>query len=363
MMTLISQAALFAGPGQPWQFKSLPLPLARDSEILVRVLLCTLCGSDLHSILGRRNTPVPAVLGHEIVGQIVAMGPQAPTRDQQGAELKIGDRVCWAITTHCGSCHYCQRQLPQKCLNGSKYGHHRVPEDGFWQGGLAQHCLLTSGTDIFRLPESISLEAAAPLSCATATIAAAIRIADIQPNESILVVGAGLLGLTACAFARQRRPKLVVCVESDPARQEVARRFGADAVADACQSISQCTELPAGEITHGFDCIIECTGNNAATLQALERLRLGGRMVLVGAVYPSEPVPLVLEQIVRRHVTIHGVHNYRSEDLAAAIDFMADAEKRFPFADLVHPSFRLQEIESAIDAAQDRRNIRVAIRP
>ncbi|MFN9986425.1 MAG: alcohol dehydrogenase, partial [Pirellula sp.] len=101
----------------------------------------------------------------------------------------------------------------------------------------------------------------------------------------------------------------------------------------------------------------------AGLLEAIELVRVGGRIVLVGAVFPSEPAPLIVERIVRKHLTLHGVHNYRSDDLLTAVDFMERQGNSFPFEELVSHVYPLAELADGITAAQVGSNIRVAIAP
>src|SRR6185369_16360679 len=118
-----SLAAVFTGARQPLDMRRISVPNLQRAEILVRVLGCTLCGSDLHTFDGRRTVAVPTILGHEIVGRIEAFGPTASLHDFGGEELQIGDRVTWSIVASCGECFYCRRGLQQKCERMVKYGH------------------------------------------------------------------------------------------------------------------------------------------------------------------------------------------------------------------------------------------------
>ncbi|MFT3920919.1 MAG: alcohol dehydrogenase catalytic domain-containing protein [Myxococcales bacterium] len=217
-----SQAAIFAGtPGQIELQEILP-PEPGAGEILVRILGCTLCGSDLHTFEGRRQAPVPTVLGHEIVGRIEALGANAPRHDMAGKNLQVGDRVTWAIVANCGECFYCERKLPQKCLAAVKYGHEKLQPGRELLGGLAEHCLLTPGTSLVRLPDDLPLEVACPANCATATAAAAVEAAGDLGGAVVCVLGAGLLGLTVCAMVKSRGAAEVICVELDPRRRAQA---------------------------------------------------------------------------------------------------------------------------------------------
>src|SRR5262245_9618669 len=108
-------AMVFAGAGQPLETLQFPVPTPRGTEVLVRVTCCTLCRSDLHTHAGRRVEATPTVLGHEMVGRIEAFGPESPRRDANGVPVALGNRVSWSIAVGCGSCFFCQDDLPQKC--------------------------------------------------------------------------------------------------------------------------------------------------------------------------------------------------------------------------------------------------------
>lgn len=355
-----SQAALFHGPNSDWEIRTAHADPPADRQILVRVLACTICGSDLHTICGRRAAHTPAILGHEIIGEILEFGTNTPSIDAAGQPLSPGDRIVWTVVASCGECFFCQHDLPQKCLKGYKYGHQHIADDLCWHGGFASHCTLLPGTQIVKIPKQIDDLEAAPLSCATATIAAALRTLKLTDNESVLVIGAGMLGLTACAMAHTLRPSALVCIEPDPYRRSLALRFGATACVSPNSPDSESLTL---KYPLGFDAVIECSGSNPGAQTAIQMARTGGRIILVGAVFPSEPVPIVVEQLVRKQLSIHGVHNYQIKDLLAATEFMGQYNNRFPFKELVEHSFPLEQIQQAITCAQVPQNIRVAIRP
>lgn len=355
-----SLAAVFDGVADQLELRRLPLPTLQPSEVLVRVLGCTLCGSDLHSVEGRRAVPVPTVLGHEIVGEIVELGSNAPSHDLARHELKVGDRVTWAIVASCGRCGFCERGLPQKCLNSVKYGHEPFRDGQELLGGLAEHCLLVAGTAIVRLPDELPLEVVCPASCATATIAAALEAAGDLNGRSVCLIGAGMLGLTACAMARVRGASEVVCVDPNDQRRQQALKFGAGRVAKPEE-----LEAVAAEVTGraGFDVVVELSGHPSAFAMAWPLIRIGGTLVLVGSVFPAPPVSVALEQIVRRHLSIRGIHNYAPRHLLAAVEFLAAHHRAFPFAALVARWLPLSSIAEAFAQGRDPRAIRVGVRP
>ncbi len=355
-----SRAAVFHGHPQPLELCTFPTPQPARGEVLVRVLGCTLCGSDLHTVEGRRAAPVPTVLGHEIVGEIVSCGDASSPHDLAGNVLSLGDRITWSLVARCGECFYCQRGLPQKCAHAVKYGHEAQRPGRELLGGLAEHCLLVPGTAIVRLPEDLPLEVACPASCATATVAAGLETAGRLQDRCVLILGAGMLGLTACAMAKTQGTREVIAVDVDAERREQALAFGATHAAppDAMKELVQ--QVTGG---YGVDAMLECSGSSTAFEAAWPSVRLGGAIVLIGSVFPSPPVPLPLEQVVRRNLALHGVHNYRPEHLAAAVEFLAAHHEEFPLKDLVSRWFPLDDVRTAIEYARDSRAIRIGVRP
>jgi len=342
------------------ELRELLLRQPQDNELVVRVLGCTLCGSDLHSYEGRRAVPVPTVLGHEIVGKIESLGSSAGFRDLAGNSLRVGDRISWAIVASCGQCFYCRRDLPQKCQRAVKYGHEAFQPGRELLGGLAEHCLLVPGTAIVRLPDEIPLAAACPASCATATIVAALEAAGNLQARTVCVLGAGLLGLTACAMARTLGAREVICVDVNAERAARALGFGSTQAIAPDQMPAKITAATEGQ---GVDVVVELSGAPQAFEAAWPLVCTGGTIVLVGSVFPSAPIPVHLEQVVRRHLSIRGVHNYAPKHLLAAVQFLSEQHAQFPFAELVADWYPLDDVAQACEAARDPNHVRIGIRP
>ncbi|MBS0210966.1 MAG: zinc-binding dehydrogenase [Planctomycetes bacterium] len=349
---------VFSGAGRPLEAKRFALPTLGEREVLVRVTGCTLCGSDLHTYTGRRSVPVPTVLGHEILGHIAVFGPGAARQDFTGQPLAEGDRVTWAIVANCGDCFYCRRDLPAKCLHSVKFGHEPLRDGQELTGGLAEYCVLPRGSAIFRLPDQLSDKVACPANCATATVAAVLEAAGAVRKRAVLVLGAGMLGLTACAMANLAGASAVICCDVLPERRQKAMAFGASAVASPDNVAEFVTQLTDG---HGVDAVLELSGSTDALEQSLPLLRLGGTAVLAGAVFPTRPLTLEPERLVRRNLTLRGVHNYAPRHLEAALRFLAAAE-RFPFASLVSSWLPLAHAEQAFQQAHHGHAYRIGVR-
>lgn len=355
-----SLAAVYYGHPGEIELTQIQTPEPSGFEILVRVEACTLCGSDLHSFKGARKVAVPTILGHEITGRIETFGPRASRVDASGQPLTEGDRVVWALVASCGECFFCERGLTQKCLRAVKYGHQAFTEGHELLGGLAEHCLLMPGTTIVLVPDGLSLEVVTPSSCATATIAAALETVETLQGRSVLITGAGLLGLTAAAMARSRGASEVIVCDVNSLRRGRAIQFG------ATRSVSpNDVSAVVSEVTKdlGIDLAIELSGATAAFDSLWPHVRLGGTIALVGSVFPSDPVAISMEQIVRRNLTIRGIHNYGPKHLVEAVRFLADNHQIYPLESIVSQWFPLTEVRTALAAAMNPENIRIGIRP
>jgi alcohol dehydrogenase len=327
--------------------------------ILVEVVACTLCGSDLHTLHGRRSVATPTILGHEILGRVVEFGPFAPRIDASGTPLRMGDRVTWAVVASCGECFYCRKGLPQKCERGTKYGHEAIRPGLELTGGLARHCLLVPGTAIFRIPDDLPDAVACPANCATATVAAALDAAGPLSGARVLVMGSGMLGLTAAAWARSMGAEAVVACDANPDRLALSRSFDASHAASPESVAEVVLEATDGR---GVDAAFELTGAADAVETVVPLVRMGGALILVGPVCPTRPVPINPESIVRRCLTLRGIHNYRPRDLQAAVGFLA-SQRRFPFDSLVSAWQPLSVLEEIVRTPHQPDKPRIGIRP
>lgn len=358
----MQRAAVFHGASRRMEMIRFPTPEPRGAELLVRVACCTLCRSDLHTHAGRRTEPTPTVLGHEIVGRIEAFGPQAPRHDAEGVPLSVGSRVSWAVAVGCGSCFFCAEDLPQKCECPYKYGHERLSTERPLGGGLADWVVLVPGTVLFRVADAVPDLVAAPANCATATVAALLRHGGPVAGRTVLILGGGVLGVTACAMARTADARAVLVSDPVPACRERALRFGATHVFPA-----ETEELTAGvhQLTQGrgADLVLELAGVAASVQAALALARIGGTVVLAGTVAPLETIRFDPENVVRRLLTIRGVHNYHPRDLATALGFLAGPGRAFPWQSLVVAEYPLERADEAFAAAHAQPGVRIAVTP
>jgi putative phosphonate catabolism associated alcohol dehydrogenase len=352
-------AAVFCGHGEPFDLRRYPVPQPGAGECLVRVSCATICGSDVHTWHGRRQEPTPCVLGHEIVGRIEAFGENAPKHDLRGRELRVGDRVTWTVAASCGECFFCREGLPQKCGSLFKYGHTALSPAGVFHGGFAEVCLLAPGTGILRLPDNLSDEDAAPANCAVATVAAVMRHAGVIEGRCVAVLGCGVLGLTACAMARALGAGMILACDLDASRGASALEMGASSFHTPDGLAEAARELTGGR---GADFALEFAGPPEAVELALAVLRTGGTAVIAGTTIPGRPVALDAHQLMRRMLTVRGVHNYAPEDLVTAVDFLVRPDFQPLIARIRGEAYPLEGIEDAFAAAAATPGRRVVLR-
>lgn len=346
--------AVYDTPNGPFRIARYPLREPRRDEVLVRIRMATICRSDIHSYQGHRPSPCPGLLGHEIVGDVVALGA-AVTHDMRDDPLAVGDRVTWSEYFVPGRSHARDvLDLPQKAPGVDKYGHMSCEAAPHHHGGFGEYCYIRPDSWILKLPASISDAEATPINCGVATMCAVIEAACVRLGQTVIVQGLGLLGLYGAALAKSLGASRVIGVDAVPARRALGLRFGADLALHPDVAAA----LPADA-----DAVIEVCGDAAAIPTGLGWLRAGGRYLVAGMVNPGSMVTLDANLLLRRCVTLVGVHNYHPRHLIQALAFVVDNRTRFPFGELVEGRYRLDEVDRAMADAAGRRVLRAAIVP
>lgn len=343
-----SLQAVFHGKNQPFTYETVPVPALGQGEILVRNEYTTLCRSDLNTYSGKRTEKTPTVLGHEIVGLIEALGPSAPATDARGAPLRVGDRVTWAIYASDPCSCMARMGIPQKGSDLFKYGHELLTPASTLHGGLAEHCVLRKNTPIIRIAGPIPLPVIALINCSVATVTGSLRLAGDVKDRNVLIAGAGMLGIIACALCRSAGARNVIAVDIDDARLATARDFGVNhtlKLVPGGPTLKQqlASALPGESVTVALD-----YSGVPDTMEALlAALGIGGTLVFIGATYPQRALAINAEQLVRNVHTIRGLHNYNEQDFVAAVEFIERHHADYPFATLVHDKFDLSAVDEA----------------
>ena len=364
-MNKTGRAVVYEAPNAPFEVREYPVRDARAGEVLVRITMSTICRSDIHSYEGHRPNPCPGILGHEIIGVIEQIG-EGIGNDMRGDPLAVGDRVTWTEYFADGASYYRDvHDMPQKAPGLRKYGHDLVDDDPHFLGGFADYCYILPGTGILKLPDELSDEEATPLNCGVATMISVTEAADIAMGETVVIQGLGLLGIYGCAIARARGAARVIALDAVPARLEFAKQFGADLTFDvSARSEDELVEaVRAASPPDGPDVVLEVCGVPSVVPTGIRMLRIGGRYVIGGLVNPGAHFTLDGNELLRKWITLRGIHNYHPRHLIQALDFVMANRDRFPFKAIVDSRFGLDQLDEAFKKASSRSVMRAAIVP
>jgi putative phosphonate catabolism associated alcohol dehydrogenase len=364
-MAQLGKVAVYERSNLPFELREFPLRPPRADEILVRVRMSTICRSDIHSYQGHRPNPCPGVLGHEIIGTIIEMGANT-RRDMRGDDLAIGDRITWSEYFIPGANYYSEiLDLPHKSPGVEKYGHKSASDDPHFHGGFGEYCYILPHSWVLKLPAELTDEEATPINCGVATMISVVEATEVTLGQTVVIQGLGLLGLYGAAICKSRGARLVVGLDMVAARRELARRFGVDVALDPASfsAASLVEEVRLLCRPDGADAVIEQCGAPEVIPTGLQFLRTGGTYVLGGIVNPDAWVRFDANLLLRKLITLRGVHNYHPRHLIQACDFVVSHRERFPFGDLVDAKYRLDQVNQAMTDAAERRVLRAAIVP
>ena len=276
-----------------FEFVDAPEPRIGESEVLVKVSACGICGSDIHGMDGSTGRRIPPIImGHEASGVITQVGARVDG-------FKPGDTVTFDSTLSCGECWHCRRGEINLCERRRVLG---VSCDEYRCHGAFADLVAVPGNVLYRIPSGVSFHHAAmtePLSVAFH----GVRLARPEVAESAVVVGAGMIGLLIIQVLRAAGCTTVVALDVDPEKMRLARELGADLALDARapDCVKRILEQTQGR---GADLALEAVGTTSAIASAVAAVRKGGRVVLVGNVSPKIELPL--QAVVTRQIALLG---------------------------------------------------------
>jgi S-(hydroxymethyl)glutathione dehydrogenase/alcohol dehydrogenase len=257
-------------------------------QVRSRVRAAGVCHSDLSARNGGLPQPVPAILGHEAAGDVIAVGDGV-------ADLAVGDRVIASWLPPCGSCPSCLRGEPYLCMAHviAAYIEPRflvgdTPAFGMAGCGAFAEEMVVPQEGAVKIAADVPYEVAALVGCGVMTgVGAVINTARVEPGATVVVIGCGGVGIAAIQGARLSGAAVIVGVDTVPSKHEAARRFGATHAVHPDQLGALTAELTAGE---GFDYAFEVVGTPQTIRAAWTAARRGGTVVVVGAGRPDQQV-------------------------------------------------------------------------
>ena len=305
----------------------LPDPQPGPDDVLIKTAYCGICGTDLHIIAGESPAAEEVVPGHEFSGTVIEVGSAVKN-------LQAGDRVCVDPNTHCGHCPACRQGKIHFCQNLKPIG-------VFQNGAMAQLCKAPA-SHVYKLPEKISLSAAAltePVSCIAHGWQ---RLLPIMDNPSICILGSGLIGTLWGLYLREQGLNDILYSEPKQNRRQAIEQFGFRAV--AAEKFGK-EKNPAKTV---FDVIIECSGNPTAIESAIPKLNDQGKFLLFGVCPQDSEITVSPFQIFRQELTILGSF-INPGSFTRALDFLMKTSESINKLDI--KLFSLNEYKEAFRAA------------
>ena len=274
------------------ELADLPTPQPRSDEVLIRVAACGICGSDVHGYDGSSGRRIPPlVMGHEAAGTIESAGSAVKN-------FTPGDRVTFDSTVYCGECSNCRRGDINLCDRRQVLG---VSCGDYRRAGAFAEFVAVPARILHRLPEDLPFAEAAMLE-AVAVAIHAVNLAEISASTTALVIGAGTIGILTLQALRAAGCARVFVTDVDADRLAMARELGANEILLSDESLNKkLLQLTDGE---GVDIALEAVGSNETVALAIDSVRKGGGVVLIGNITPNVNLPL--QKVVSRQIRLQG---------------------------------------------------------
>jgi D-arabinose 1-dehydrogenase-like Zn-dependent alcohol dehydrogenase len=354
------RAAVITAHNQPLEIQRVPIPKLDSGSLLVKITASTLCGTDVHRWHGPLSDgdTLPIITGHEPCGTIEEIAGERT--DILGSPVKRGDRVVWSYVA-CGSCYYCAVALqPCICPERASWGHNRSDEHPYLLGSCAEYMYVPKECLIIKVPDEVSSASAAASACAYRTVMHGFdRLGAIKSTETVVIQGSGPLGNFATAVARDHGAKQVLTIGAPAVRLEVTKRMGADAVLNL-EEITDPKDRRKWVCDHtdgrGADIVVQ-VANNMAVPEGLTMLRDGGRFVNIGAGGNAN----ISVRSLPQEMIFHTIRSGEPRHWLQAIDFLASRKKTFPFEEMISKSYKLEQIDEALQAMANYQVVKAVI--
>ncbi len=346
--------AVLKGAKGPWEFQRWALPDPEPGAILVKVTYANVCGSDLH--IWRGESPIPdggRPMGHEMTGRIVALGPGVET-DSTGQPLGEGDRIIYNYFFPCGRCPACLRDQPECCPNKRRPGNYRTENFPHFVSAFSEYYYLLPGHVCVKVPEDMPDALVAPINCALCQVIQALDAGGFSQGDSIVVQGAGGLGLNMIAAARDMGAGKVIAVDAIPGRLKLAQEFGADAVIDIRELRTAEDRIAAvKELTNGYGAqfAADVAGVKGVIAEGLQMLGSGGTYLEVGSIVPGFDFQLDPRWSCQQSLRYIAFSQYDPRIVPRALDFMVRTRGRVPWDKVVSHTFPFEAVQEAFQQA------------
>jgi len=322
-----------------------PMPEIGEEEILIKVMASGICGSDV--LEWYRLPKAPRVLGHEATGTVEQVGKKV-------TNLKIGDHIFVSHHVPCNTCTHCQK------------GHHTACEilhsTNYYPGGFAQYIKVPKinvQLGVYRLPENLSFEEGTfiePLAC----VIRGQKLANIQKNDTVLIIGSGISGILHTQLAKFKGTKKIIVADINQYRMKLAVQFGADYAFNATEDLPQKIKtLNDGRLA---DKVIVCTGAPLAVTAATDCVEKGGTILFFAVPDPTVKIPLPINQFWRNEITIQTSYGAAPDDLEEALAILAT--KKLNVKDMITHRLPLRETQKGFQLmTTNGESLKVILKP
>jgi len=375
-----SRAVTIPAPHQI-QVHEYDIPPLQAGGALMQIEMSGICGTDKHTYRGEttqyggtvneQTSPFPLIPGHENAGIIVETTPTAV--DFYGQPLQIGDRVTMCPDVVCGTCYNCRHIHGYSwCENWQGYGNSFRATEQPLMGGWSEYMVLIPEAYVYKVPDGLPPEIAVYTEIMACTYAldkgkeySSIAAEGFNSGDSVLIQGAGPLGICHLIKARMMGAGTVIVLDKNDYRLEKAKLFGADYVLN----VDSTSEAERIEMVHqwtegrGVDVAIECVGYPEAIPEALHMIRRGGMYILEGVFVDMGDIQLNPHLIVSKSLRLIGLSNHPFTGYKASMEMLLRYMDKMPLDQFVTHRFRLDQAQEAMDTALNLDCLKVVFAP
>lgn len=350
--------------GHPDVLREIEIPEVKEGDILVKVQLAGICGTDVHQQIGDLSIkpPTPMIQGHETLGRIVEM--KGILTDVAGTEVKEGDRILWAHQ-FCGKCYACKILHQPFACNASK-GYGFAPPAAL-RGGFAEYELVTAGTDFVRVPDAVTDEEALGVGCAFRTVVNGydklMQHGGIPTGATVVIQGVGPIGLYSAVMAAQSGAAKIITVDSVDSRLEFSKKWGATHtinmknIPEAHDRAEYVRSITGGI---GAEVVIEGTGVPAAINEGIDYLAKFGKYLIMGQT-SRRSVEIIPNDIMNKQLVILGSGSADIRHFVKALKFIEAYREKYPFGELISTKYTLEEANEAMASMHRGNDLKAAL--
>jgi threonine dehydrogenase-like Zn-dependent dehydrogenase len=359
-------AAVMTAPLAPLEIREYPRPDLPAGAALLRTARSEVCGTDVHLWHGRlAGVPYPIIPGHVSAGVLDAI--RGGLRALDGMPLREGDRaVFFDVHRTCGRCRACSvHATPTRCPSRRVYGITDPAVEGLF-GGWAQAIYLEPGVGVARLPDAVSFDDYIGGGCGLLTAVHILERAEVRPGDTVVVQGAGAVGLSAAALARLAGAAHVIVIGAPAGRLDLAGSMGATLTLDldATSGEDRLEAVRARTYGEGADVVIEAAGSARAIEEGLALARDGGRYVVAGHYTDVGPSTINAHRdINRKHLEIRGCWGSEMRHFLQALDILAAHAGDIPWRRIGARTYALDGLNDALADAEALRIPKALVDP